>query len=147
MEMERKFSHLRIMFSVGDHPFSACATVCRHALTQPTPNPYEGSFNSNLPFRDCNESCIFLSRTNVYHSITNRETFVPVSRPTFLLPSLRGLARIVRRFLRPRYILAMRESTNCNQLRFTVIELDEIFGHYFLFYFYFLSYKFHIKST
>lgn len=57
----------------------------RHALTQPTPNPYEGSFNSNLPFRDCSESCIFLSRTNVYHSITNCETFVPVSRPTFRL--------------------------------------------------------------
>lgn len=58
----------------------------RHALTQPTPNPYEGSSNSNLPFRDCSESCIFLSRTNVYHSITNRETFVPVSRPTVRLP-------------------------------------------------------------
>lgn len=64
---------------------SALGTLRRHALTQPIPNPYEGSFNSNLPFRDCSESCIFLSRTNVYHSITNRETFVPVSRPTFRL--------------------------------------------------------------
>lgn len=71
-----------VVFSVGEPSPAACATVRRHALTQPTPNPYEGSFNSNLPFRDCSESCIFLSRTNVYHSITNRETFVPVSRPT-----------------------------------------------------------------
>lgn len=75
-----------VVFSVGEPSPAACATVRRHALTQPTPNPYEGSFNSNLPFRDCSESCIFLSRTNVYHSITNRETFVPVSRPTFRLP-------------------------------------------------------------
>lgn len=73
----------------------------RHALTQPIPNPYEASFNSNLPFRDCSESCIFLSRTNVYHSITNRETFVPVSRPTFRLPpSVESAPGIIRYFLR-----------------------------------------------
>ena len=38
-------------------------------------HPRGRSFNSNLPFRDCSESCIFLSPTNVYHSITNRENF------------------------------------------------------------------------
>lgn len=49
------------------------------------------SFNSNLPFRDCSESCIFLSSTNVYHSITNRENFCAsrcgaglLRRPTYL---------------------------------------------------------------
>lgn len=79
---------LSVMSSVfrGRTVLPACASAHRHALTQPTPNPYEGSFNSNLPFRDCSESCIFLSWTNVYHSITNHETFVPVSRPTFRLP-------------------------------------------------------------
>lgn len=59
-----------------------------------------------MPFRDCSESCIFLSRTNVYHSITNRETFVPVSRPTFYLPARVDRPGIIRYFLRPRYILA-----------------------------------------
>lgn len=82
LSLSFSFSRPRIVFSVGE-PSSLRR---RHALTQPTPNPYEGSFNSNLPFRDCSESCIFLSRTNVYHSITNRETFVPVSRPTYRLP-------------------------------------------------------------
>lgn len=84
----------------------------RHALTQPIPNPYEGSFNSNLPFRDCSESCIFLSRTNVYHSITNRETFVPVSRPTFRLPPSVESARVPSDIsFGPRYILP-REQPN-----------------------------------
>lgn len=100
------------MFSVGEPVLPACAAARRHALTQPTPNPYEGSFNSNLPFRDCSESCIFLSRTNVYHSITNRETFVPVSRPTVRLPPCVDWPGIIRYFLRPRYIFAARETTS-----------------------------------
>lgn len=101
------------MFSVGEPlspPPSHSRTLHRHALTQPIPNLYEGSFNSNLPFRDCSESCIFLSRTNVYHSITNRETFVPVSRPTFHLPARVDRPGIIRYFLRPRYILARPEN-------------------------------------
>lgn len=93
-------SHPRPVFSVGEPPSLSLspsglrAPSHRHALTQPTPNPYEGSFNSNLPFRDCSESCIFLSRTNVYHSITNRETFVP-RVPSHLPPcSPRGSAPV-----------------------------------------------------
>lgn len=61
------------------------------------------SFNSNLPFRDCSESCIFLSRTNVYHSITNRENFcasrcagpaLPAGRPTCARLSPRAHVRL-----------------------------------------------------
>lgn len=70
-----------------------------------------------MPFRDCSESCIFLSRTNVYHSITNRETFVPVSRPTFRLPPSVESARVSSDIsFGPRYILAREQPTPRSRL-------------------------------